>query len=421
MADRNARSLPWLLAAQTQVAFNDNSAKFALMGLAAFPLILQPGRVDMTVNAVAFMLTIAFVLCAPTCGWLADRYAKRTIMHISLWMQVGIMVFIFLGAALQMFSILLMGYFLLAVQSSLFSPAKQGVLKELVGHERLGVAVGWMQMLTILAILAGTLAGGQLFDLFTEWAGNDPWFGNLLSMGLYTLGAILALLLLQPMVKTPARMQEPFRWSIVFSHGRQLRDLWAVPDLRLSSFGVAYFYFLGGIFMLTLVQLGRELFGGEVGTAGTAALMSGALGLGFALGSFSAGFMCRGRIRLSVAFAGLVAMNPVLIGLFLLTPSSNLFYFTLILLGIFAAWFLVPMMTFLQDRADDAHRGRILAAANLQTNLVGSAAAVFQLLLNQVFWLRAQEQFLFMVIPNALVLTAFLIVWFRGTVRGDPG
>lgn len=420
MAETQSRSLPWLLAAQTQVAFNDNSAKFALMGLAAFPLVLNPARVDVTINAVAFMLTIGFVLCAPVCGWLSDRYSKRSVMHVSLWMQVAIMVLILIGVALERFSILLIGYFLLAVQSSLFSPAKQGVLKELVGHARLGVAVGWMQMLTILAILAGTLAGGQLFDYFTALAGDDPWFGNLISMGIYTLGAILALLLLQPMGATPAQMNEPFRWSVVFSHGQQLRDLWSVRELRISSLGVAYFYFLGGTFMLTLVQLGREIFGGAVGTAGTAALMSGALGVGFALGSFSAGFMCRGKIRLSVAFAGLVAMNPVLLALFILTPATNLFFVTLALLGIFAAWFLVPMMTFLQDRADDAHRGRILAAANLQTNIVGSLAAVFQLVLNQFFWLRAQEQFLFMIVPNAIVLIAFVVIWQRAALR-DSG
>ena len=65
---------------------------------------------------------------------------------------------------MQNMPLALCGFFALAVQSAFFSPAKIGINKELVGSKHLGFATGIQQMTAMLAMLAGQIVAGWLFD-----------------------------------------------------------------------------------------------------------------------------------------------------------------------------------------------------------------------------------------------------------------
>jgi acyl-[acyl-carrier-protein]-phospholipid O-acyltransferase/long-chain-fatty-acid--[acyl-carrier-protein] ligase len=81
----------------------------------------------------------------------------------SLWLQLAVMI-VLCGAVLFHSLPLAVGsFFLLGLQSAIMGPARWGMAKELAG-ENVGEAAGWMEMLGIVAILLGSLAGGFLID-----------------------------------------------------------------------------------------------------------------------------------------------------------------------------------------------------------------------------------------------------------------
>jgi MFS family permease len=123
---------------------------------------------------------------------------------------------------------------------SLFSRQKQGILKELLGEKRLGVAVGWMETLGIAAILTGSLGGTWLFDRFTSGSGGsggNPWTGALWTVGILGFGSLAALTVFQPVARTRSISREPFRPRLFWQHVTDLGRLWRERPLRLAVVG----------------------------------------------------------------------------------------------------------------------------------------------------------------------------------------
>jgi acyl-[acyl-carrier-protein]-phospholipid O-acyltransferase/long-chain-fatty-acid--[acyl-carrier-protein] ligase len=127
--------------------------------MAQFLLVPLGAAVGIAVESYAgILIALPFVLFAPLAGWVNDRFSKRTVLIgsaifqlvVLLWITVEVMQHRLVGA--------MSGFFLLAVQSAFFSPAKIGLNKELLGTKHLGMASGLQQAMAMLAILAGQIA-----------------------------------------------------------------------------------------------------------------------------------------------------------------------------------------------------------------------------------------------------------------------
>jgi len=407
------RAFRWLLAAQTQVAFNDNAAKLVLIGLGTAVLTRagNPEAARTLPNVVAALLVLPFILLSPVAGWLADRFPKTQVLHGALALQVVVMAILLLATLLQHLPLALAGFALLCLQSTLFSPAKQGIIKELVGSSRLAAATGWLELWTILAILAGTFLGGELFDRATLGAAAEPWQGALTALGVLALLAVVAWLAFAPVPRSGAASSEPFSARLFISHAQHLRQLWAQRPLRLAAFAIAWFYGLGGAVFLVLAQVGVMAHAGDVGTASTTGRLLLMVGIGIALGSAGAAALQRRRIEPGLIPWAALLLAGTFLGLSLVDASSPAGMLLLATCGAAAALFLVPAAAFFQDRAPDHSRGRMLAAGNLLNNLAGLAAAALQAILGYRLGLSPSTQFLiFAVVSLAVALLAFRIV-----------
>ena len=80
--------------------------------------------------------------------------------------------------------LLLLILVLLGVQAAIFSPAKYGILPEILPHEQLSASNGWLEMATNVAILAGTVGGGILISL-SHGFHLPLWIGGVLLSGLF--------------------------------------------------------------------------------------------------------------------------------------------------------------------------------------------------------------------------------------------
>ena len=392
------------LFAQAQVAFNDNATKLILMGLVQW--LLPANEASRLVSVISLLLVAPFVLFAPLTGWLADRHARRDVVSASLWLQLVVMIVLCGAAILHSLPLAVGGFFLLGLQSAIMSPARWGMAKELAG-ENVGEAVGWMEMLGIVAILLGSLAGGFFIDTVAAFVGS-PWSAAVLVLGVLAGSCVVALLAFRNVPRRPSVAPTPFGSQALFGHGQLFSALRKDRSLWRAALGDSVFYFVGGIVMLTLAQSGRELFPDGAGAARQTGLMLAVLGGGVAVGSVLAARLSRRAVNLGLVPFGALGMSAVFGVLALLAPGSLLFLVALAALGIAGGLYLVPLGAFLVDRSEEGERGRILAASSMLSSIAGVLAVGVHRLTTAVFHLSIAQQFLLLAI--IMLATSFLAV-----------
>ena len=140
--------------AQACGALNDNMVKLLLV----FYLVNRAGHEQAgTIAAIGSGLFILpFLLFSALAGSLADRLAKQRIIVAVKCVEIGIVILAVAGVALDNHTIIYAVVFLLGSHSALFTPAKYGVVPELVARDQLSRANSLLEMATYLGIVGGT-------------------------------------------------------------------------------------------------------------------------------------------------------------------------------------------------------------------------------------------------------------------------
>ena len=406
-----------LLFSQTIGAFNDNAMKAILPAMAweiynFLEKELREEKLDEVNIQVSILLILPMVIFAPIAGWVSDRFSKKKVVSMALLAQLFGLGLLSYGLASELLFTSLVGFFLLSTQSAFLSPAKKGILKELIGSNRLAMAVGWTEMLAMVGILGGAFVGAKSFAALVRNYGYDGWEVALI-LALATMAlAFLSWLAFLPTPSTEAPKAQPFKPKVLWSHFGDLRDLLKVRKLRGPALGDAWFWSLGGFFYLVLVKLAGE----ETAKRSSQKMVEGdqalselfgdwflLLGLGIMAGSLFVAYLKRGKIELGLTAIGGLIMPLPLIGLYFCDPLTLEFDFGCLALGFSGALFFVPLNGYLQDQAEEDRRGRVLAAANLFTQLSGIAFIFFHAYLSGHLGLSAKEELLVMLVPSALI------------------
>ncbi|MCE0522436.1 MAG: MFS transporter [Methylacidiphilales bacterium] len=414
------RSFWSLIAVQIQVLLNDNAAKLMLitLGAAVAPELLPPKLflnhpeyaamcAKQIKTILAAIIILPFILFAPTAGWISDRFSKRNVIITTLWAQFCIMAIIGAALAGHNLSLAIFGLFLLGLQCAVFSPAKQGIIKEIVTATKISSAIGVVEVTAIASMLVGGLAGGALYDYCFGTLGN-PWYAAEATMAVLTVLALLSLIAGYQIQQTPAHTNQPFRTALLWEHFGQLRDVWREKPIRLCVLGITYFYGLAGALYLTLFEVSDSLYANHVGTASHTGIYAATLGLGIICGSFLVTRMTTHQVEVGlipIGSCGLIA-SAVLAGLS--NPRHGFFLVALFCLGLAGALFVVPLNAHLQEQVDPSRRGRILSANNLFVNLFGIVAVLIQYIVSAQFGVAPRTQLLLYAIPTAF-LTAYII------------
>jgi len=378
-----------LLFAQSQVAFNDNATKLILIGLVQ--MLLPADDAERMVSAIALLLVAPFVIFAPLSGWVADRFPKRRVLAASLWLQLAVMALLFFAVCLHALPLAIGGFFLLGIQSALMSPARRGMVKELAGNS-VGEVIGWMEMLCIAAILGGSLGGGQLIDGLTGLLKN-PWLAAGSGLGVLIVTCAGAIIAFRRVPSHHAGNHQPFTSEALLGHRQLFGTLRENRSIWLAALGDAAFYLAGGVVMLTLAQIGRQLHPDGLGAARATGIMMATMGVGIASGSVTAARLSRHRINLGLAPVGAAGMAIFFFAIGAFAPGSLAFFGLLFLLGICGGLYLVPLGALLVDRAPEEKRGRILAASSMLSSIAGVIAVALHALLSGVFHLSPSAQF----------------------------
>jgi len=190
------RPLRGLLIAQFFGAFNDNALKVFVAFLAMRGVVAAVGTpayetASQTQTTLAFVaLTLPLMIVSLPAAVIADRISKRTIilaMKVFEVLLMGAVTYALYEAPDAPFMPFLILAFM-GAQSALFSPAKFGILPEVLPHEKLSEGNGLLEMWTMLAIIAGTATAGLLGDL----SGGRPWLVGGILTGRAFLGLVAA-------------------------------------------------------------------------------------------------------------------------------------------------------------------------------------------------------------------------------------
>jgi acyl-[acyl-carrier-protein]-phospholipid O-acyltransferase/long-chain-fatty-acid--[acyl-carrier-protein] ligase len=365
---------------QGQNAFNDKALQFTLVPLGAWVAAQASASWGSTLpHLLGMLILLPFILLAPIAGWASDTFSKTRVIRFTAWMQLIVLGIVLGSFGLEALPITVACFFFLAVQSTILSPAKNGIIKELLGSDRLGFASGIMQMCTILAILAGQILLGIWFSARLESTGSG-WQAGLLPMILITLGALVTIAMAYSIQVVPAQGKKPFTAALVGSHFQQLGLLFKSAPLRLSALGVAYFWVFGAIIQFITLQVAGELYpDGHANFGRSTSFMMLAASGGIGVGSVLGALINKRHIELGLNPLGGIIMMVASLLLIWATPETTFFYGALSMAGLGAAFFFVPINAFLQDKCDPDQRGNILAASSLLNCLAMAGAVVLQL------------------------------------------
>lgn len=382
ISGRSWVSLWAVLIVQAQNAFNDNFVKLALIGLA---VTVAAGTTigDNIEFVLAAMIPLPFVLLAPVAGWFSDRFSKSRVIFLCLISQLLIFSLIIGSLYLRSVQLAIFGYFLLAVQSTLFSPAKQGILKEIIGSKKLGLANGLMQMLTMAGILGGMAIGGEWFDAglmkINEAEGVDAsnaWRAATTPVIAIGVASLLPLLIGLLIVRTPDHREATFKKKIFWSHFLDLRYLFSHQVLRRTGLLIAFYWLVANFMGLAFFGFAKELNPdvAEGGVSSSSGRMFIVVGIGLIVGSLTVSYLTRGGNKRTLSILGGFGMALGLLGMGLLPPESTAWFACVGAMGYASGFFIVPLNAHLQDQIDEDHRGRVLSAQNLLGSLSGIMA-----------------------------------------------
>jgi len=159
LAQRGLQPFLWT---QFLGAFNDNLFKIVVSLVAVHAASgADSGRALSLVGAI---FILPFLLFSGYAGQVADVYSKRTVLVVTKSLEIAaatLGLIAFLAGRLEIaYGVL----FLIAVQATFFSPAKYGILPEILPDRDLSRANGVLEMTTFVAIVVGVAAGGAMFD-----------------------------------------------------------------------------------------------------------------------------------------------------------------------------------------------------------------------------------------------------------------
>jgi acyl-[acyl-carrier-protein]-phospholipid O-acyltransferase / long-chain-fatty-acid--[acyl-carrier-protein] ligase len=339
-------------------AFNDNAYRI-IVSLRAVHIIGSADQSGKYLALAGAIFVIPSLLFAGYSGHLADAISKRTVLIAVkafeiLAMTIGIFTF-FTASVPWMFLVL----FLMAVHSTVFSPAKYSIVPEIVPNRDLSRANALLEMSTLVAIVLGSAVGPFLF---TAWKGV-AWKIGVVLAAVAAAGFLASLRI----TRVPAAgSKEPLRLDPFAEIVSGTKHLLNSRPMWLTVLGISYFWFLALLLQMDLVLFGSDTLHASDTRVG---LLMTCLSIGVGAGSLLAGRLSGDKVEIGLVPLGSIFMGVFSIALYAVRSSYGASVAILALVGISAGLFFVPLNAYLQQRSESREKGRIIATNNIYNTL----------------------------------------------------
>ena len=273
---------------------NDNFLKT----LASFTVIgwIADERVkSIAMGVTAGALVLPYILCSPLADRLTVLWSKRKIVRIAKWAELPIMAVAIAGFILKSPWLVIGAVLLMGLQSSLYSPAKYALIRDIGGEERISTGMGGMEGVSFLGVLMGTVAGSVISDIKSE---------------VLSYGCLIGFAALGLIASYTIRAKEELNRSIhAVNPLRYMRRVYRMTNrydgLNAVIFTLSTFWWGAAMLQMGLLVYGKTGLG--LSETETGALLCSAA-VGIVLGQVVAGFVDKRRFLLgSVLLTGWIA------------------------------------------------------------------------------------------------------------------
>ena len=414
-----------IMAAQFFSSLADN----ALL-IAAIALLLQLEGPAWLTPLLKFFFTVSYVVLAAFVGAFADSMPKGKVMFVTNTIKIAGCTLLFFHDLVNLpglapYWFVLLAYAVVGLGAAAYSPAKYGILTELLPPEQLVVANGWIEGLTVGSIVLGTVLGGVLigpkvsamllaidFPMLDTGVDSPAEAAILVIAAVYLVAALFNLAIPDTGARYPRQERNPARLLVDFSHC--FTTLWKDKLGQISLAVTTLFWGAGATLQFIVLKWAEQHL--------QLPLSQGAILQGVSAIGIAAGAVLAARI---IPLKRAVAVLPVgiLMGFFVMTLIGvtwmPLVYALLILVGAMAGFFVVPMNALLQ------HRGHVLLSAghsiavqNFNENVsILVMLALYALMIRMNLHINA-----IIVMFGAFVALAMFLVmrWNAANHRADP-
>jgi MFS family permease len=355
-----------ILAAQFFSSLADNALLFA-----AIELLKDLSAPAWQIPVLQQFFVISFIVLAPFVGIYADALPKGKVMFISNAIKVGGCLAMLLGMHP------LLSYGIVGVGAALYSPAKYGILTEYLPANRLVWANGWMEGLTVGSVILGAIVGGLLigqhfqmlvaehlkqleFNVGIQTAAELAIFIILL---LYALAALFNLFIPKLPIEHPLESRNIKALCIEF--WRSFLQLWQDPLGQVSLAVTSLFWGAGTTLRFLILSWAAVSFNFDMEQA---TQLTAVVAVGLAIGAIIAAKSVPLHHAVKVLPLG-IGMGVMIIGMTWIS-DWHVAIVLLVLIGVLAGSFLIPMNALLQYRGHQMMgSGHSIALQNFNENV----------------------------------------------------
>lgn len=334
-----------LLTAQFLSALADNALLFA-----AIALLAQMNSPDWHTPLLQQFFVISYIALAPFVGSFADALPKGRVMFIANAIK-------FIGSLAMILGMPpLYAYGIVGIGAAAYSPAKYGILTELLPPEKLVGANGWMEGSTVIAIILGAIVGGIL-------ASKDPYMAMMFIAALYMLAAIFNIYI--PKLPIDHKLPKKNPLFMLYDFWYSFKALWTDTRGQVSLAVTTLFWGAGATLRLVVIAWAASAlnFGLEQSTQ-----LMALLAVGIAIGSAFAAHYIKLEESTKVLPAGII-MGLLVIGM-AFVHVWQLAVVLLFIIGALAGFFVVPLNALLQHRGHELiGAGHSIAVQNFNEHI----------------------------------------------------
>ncbi len=374
---------------------NDNFLKT----LASFTVIgwLSDERVkSVAMGVTAGALVLPYILCSPLADRLTAVLEKRRIVRFAKWAELPIMAVAIAGFAMKSPWLVIGAILLMGLQSSLYSPAKYALVRDIGGAERISTGMGGMEGVSFLGVLMGTVVGAIVADR----AGMETKY--LLLVAFATLGLLASYTIhAKEELNRSFHAINPIRYI-----ARAYRMAGRYNGLNAVIFTLSIFWWGAAMLQMGLLVYGKAEAGLNLSDTGTGMLLCGAA-VGIVAGQIVAGFVDRRRFLLGATLLTGWIAAALLAVLYFAPLSPTAFGVVLGLLAFDLGFFKLPFDAEIQKVVKGPKLNTMLSYFNQVSFLFMLAASGCYAL---VSWAFGPKAFL-LLLAIAFLVAPFLFVF----------
>ncbi|HEX7338396.1 MAG TPA: MFS transporter [Rhodanobacteraceae bacterium] len=363
-------------------AFNDNAFRYAMVGMATFEMALSRGALNSYINLALALFILPFFVLSAWVGQVAEKFEKARLIVCIKVLEIVTMVLAGVGFLTANLDLLLVVLLLMGVLATAFSPIKYAIVPQVLSDAELTGGNGLVQSSTSLAILTGSLAGNALMAV--------PRIGPLLATGVVLAVALAGLVSSLFIPKAPATAPElKFNFNLVGETARLIGHVRHERTVFWAVIGVSWFWFFGATLTTQAPAYARDYLGGDASVLNLVLVL---FSVGVGIGSLLCEKLSHRRLNPGLMPLGALGMSAFGIDLYFARPARSEvggldwldvlhgaggwhIALDLILVGVFAGLYIVPMFTLVQHRSEPHRLSRVIAGNNVFNSLFMVLAA----------------------------------------------